>query len=277
MKISVIGPVKNEVEFIGYSIMDSLPYVHEYIYACAESDDGTDELLDYIKEQYAGDKLKILRNPAYDFNPKDTRLYNAAFNDCIKEVTGEAVWFKHPDMICLNPEIIPSIDGKSLAYWTEIKSYAKDFKTLIQGRQTRWKNIHKNEFGLHYYGDYGSVNEDFYHSDITGDSHVFHGSEFKKYPFEVSYSGLKVNHYCELKPFKRRFEKMKSCLRNLYPEWGEGLIQEMASKHPRVTLEDTSSDFGNFSFVEEEEALPPIFKQYKGEFSQFIKEAVPIG
>ena len=64
MKISVIGPVKNEAQFIGYSIMAVLPYVHEFVYACAKSDDGTDEILDYIKTTHAGE-LEAKMDAAY--------------------------------------------------------------------------------------------------------------------------------------------------------------------------------------------------------------------
>ena len=35
MKISVISPVKNESQFIGYSVMSVLPYIHEIIYNAA--------------------------------------------------------------------------------------------------------------------------------------------------------------------------------------------------------------------------------------------------
>lgn len=253
--------------------MAVLPYIHELIYACAPSTDGTDELLDYIKTKYAGDKLKIIRKPEYDFNVHDTPAYNKTFNDCIEASTGDALFFLHPDMIVKNPEKIEEMQSGPLAWWTNLESYAKDFDTKITvGRATRWKNIHSKKFGLHYFGGYGSQNEDMYHRDITGNSHIHYGEEFKQYPYRVSDSGLQINHYCELKGYKRRYEKMKSCLETLYPKATKADIEYMATHHPRVTLEDTNSAFGKFSFGKSDEPIPEIFMKYGEEFNQFNKK-----
>ncbi len=74
MKISVVCPVLNEVDFIGYSIMAGLPYIHEYIYALdEESHDGTRELLWHLKEKYAHEKLVIINTP--NFHPHDMGAY----------------------------------------------------------------------------------------------------------------------------------------------------------------------------------------------------------
>jgi len=271
LKVSVFGPVKNEADFIGYSIMDCLEHVHEFVYAVAKSDDGTDELLDYIKEKYAGDKLKILRSPEFDFNPHDMAAYNNAFNVCIQQATGDAVWFKHPDQICLNAEKIKDMSKDALAWTTNMTSYAGDFNTQItKGRATQWKNIHAKKFGLHYYGGYGSVNEDMYHKDITGRAYDFHGTDFKRYPFRVADSGLNVNHYCELKGYKRRFEKMKSCLKTLYPGWTDARIAEVATQHPRVTLEQSSDAYGHFEFKKTNAPVPDVFQRYRSEFEQVL-------
>jgi len=275
MKISVIAPVKNEVNFIGYSIMAVLPQIHEIIYALAPSMDGTDELLDHIREKYASEKLILLRKPEYDFQTDDMRAYNEAFNDCIDKATGDAVWFLHPDMIVRNPEAIGEIKDGAMAYWTNLESYARDFKTrIVRGRANRWKNIHLRKLGLHYYGRYGSQNEDFYHHHITGLSHHHHGEDFRPYPFEIANSGIQVNHYCELKDYKRRFEKMKACLKNLYPGWEEGRIEEMASKHPRVTLEDSIGEFGIFEFKISDLPIPKVFAEFASEFDAFKKVGV---
>ena len=274
MKISIIGPVKNEVQFIGYSIMAVLPYVHEIIYACAKSTDGTDELLDYVKGKYAGDKLTILREDGYDFDVKDMKAYNKSFNDCILKATGDACWFLHPDMIVTNPEAIEKIPN-SVAWFTNMDSYAKNFTTkIVNWRTSRWKNIHLKKFGLHYYGEYGSQNEDFYHKDITGNSYFHFGGHMGNYPFRVLDSGIKVNHYCELKDFSRRYEKMVNCLNTLYPGSEKETIQEMALAHPRVTLEKSSEQFGNFEFAEVETKIPDVFEKYKDEFEAFKKNTV---
>lgn len=271
MNISVIGPVKNEADFIGYSIMDCLEHVHEFVYAVAKSEDGTDELLDYIKERYAGDKLKILRAPEFDFNPHDQPSYNNAFNTCIRESSGDAVWFKHPDMICTNAAELKNIKPGPLAWFTRMTSYAGDFNTQItKGRTGRWKNIHAKKFGLHYYGGYGSINEDFYHKDITGNAHEFYGDNFNAYPFKVADSGLNINHYCELKGYKRRFEKMTACLRTLFPKFTEGRIEEMAMNHPRVTLQPDLTNVWGFEFKHVDTPIPAVFEKYRDEFNNVL-------
>jgi hypothetical protein len=272
VKISVVGPVLNEVQFIGYSVMAAMPYVHEFIYALDEkSDDGTRELLLYIQKKYLHERLTILDHPT--FHPSDIKAYNGAFNRCIEKMTGDAAFFLHPDMIITKgPE--NGIPEHALAWFTNMTSYARDFKTIItKGRCNQWKNIHRKRFGLHYYGAYGSQNEDFYHRDITGRSYKHYGPEFSKYPFQTVDSGISINHYCELKDYSRRFEKMKFCLKTLYPEFTDERIKDMATQHPRVTLEESSSQFGKFEFKELEGSIPDVFETYK-EFEEFRRELV---
>lgn len=272
MRISVIAPVKNEALFVGYSIMSILPYIHEIILTCASSSDGTDEILDYIKHKYAFEKLRIVRKREYDWNTNDMASYNKAYNDAIELATGDAVWFYHMDMVCTNPEAIPGVKTGPLAWWTTLTSYAGMDTVITRGRASRWKNIHAKKFGLHYYGAYGSQNEDFYHSDITGKSYVHNGESFGAYPFRVSDSGIKVNHYCEAKGYARRLEKMKSCLRNLYPGMLESAVSEVAANHPRVSLEASSGDmFGKFEFKKTDVPPPSVFEKYKGEFDSILR------
>lgn len=276
MRISVIGPVLNEVEFIGYSIMSCLNYVHEFIYSLDEnSSDGTRELLHYIKEKYAHEKLVILDQPT--FHPSDRVDYNRAFNDGIARMTGDAAWFLHPDMIVTNPEVIVDDWTNSMAWWINITSYSGDLETEItKGRSNKWKNIHMKKFGLHYYGEYGSQNEDFYHSEITGKSYRHYAEEFTKYPFKVSDSGIYVNHYCELKDYARRLEKMKLCLKTQHPTFTDELIEDLAIQHPRVTLEEGAERFGTFRFEKTKKPIPDVFAKYKEEFSAFKKELVHV-
>ena len=171
-------------------------------------------------------------------------------------------------MIVTNPEAILSVP-ESLALYTNITSYAKDFNTkIIQGRATRWKNIHKKTLGLHYYGGYGSQNEDFYHKHITGESYDHYGTSFERYPFRVLDSKIKVNHYCELKDFSRRLNKMMDCLKTIYPDSNQEAIRTLALVHPRVTLEESSEMFGKFAFVEADDPPPPVFNKYKEEFDK---------
>jgi len=270
MKISVISPVKNEAKFIGYSVMAVLPYVHEIIYSCAKSDDGTDELLDYIKATHAGDKLTILRKPEYDFDVTDMKAYNRAFNDCIDSATGDYVWFLHPDMIVTNPEAIQKTSN-ALALYTNITSFAKDFNTKITtGRASKWKNIHRKRFGLHYYGEYGSQNEDFFHREITSSDYSHFGEQFNRYPFRVDDSGISINHYCELKDFSRRLDKMVKCLNTLFPGSSKEAIRERALAHPRVTLEPTTEMFGKFVFTETNDPIPTVFEKHREEFEKIM-------
>ena len=240
MKITVISPVLNENPWIGYSIMAALPYVEQFVYALDQkSNDGTRDLLQHVKEKYAKERLIILDHPT--FHPHDMNAYNAAFNSCIAKASTDAAMFLHPDMIITE---FGKPDYHALAWWTNITSYAGDFRTKIsKGRATKWKNIHAKKFKLHYYGGYGSQNEDFYHADITGNAYKHYGEDFLNYPYQVADSGIKINHYCELKDYDRRLEKMKLCLKTQDPTLKPAKIHEMAINHPRVTLKTENKQF----------------------------------
>lgn len=273
MKISVICPVLNEAPWIGYSIMAGMPYIHEFIYALdAKSDDGTRELLHHVKERYAHEKLLVLDTPT--FHPHDMGAYNSSFNSCIARMTGDAAMFLHPDMIITDgPK--DEIPNGPMALWTTVTSYAGDLQTIItKGRATKWKNIHAKRLGLHYFGGYGSQNEDFYHSDITGTSYKHYGLELWKYPYLVADSGIKINHYCEVKDYSRRLEKMKLCLKTQNPTASDEWVHENAVKHPRVSLESSSDRFGRFEFTKSKDAVPSVIETYQEEFSQFKKELI---
>lgn len=269
--IAVIGPVFNEAQFIWASIMSAHPHVTEFVYAVSpKSDDGTIEILRHIAKNYGN--VRILLQHKYDFDPHDEKAYNASFQDCIDQTRCDAVWFYHPDMVVKKWN---DLKEGPLAWTTQITSYAGDLSTVItKGRCNEWKNIHAKKFGLVYRGGYGSQNEDFYHADITGNSFKHYGTDFKKYPFEVATSGIELNHYCENKPYKRRLEKMKLCLRTLYPDFTDERIDQMAVQHPRVTLEESSKQFGTFEFGESKTQIPDVFHKYEAEFSAFRKENV---
>ncbi len=272
MKIAVIGPVKNEAQFIGYSIMAVWPYVEEFVYAVApSSNDGTIDILRHIAKHHG--KVRLLLQSKYDFDPHDMKAYNASFNDCIEQTHCDAAWFLHPDMIVTNPPKIAEIKEGPFAWSVNMTSYAGDMQTVItKGRASQWKSIHAKKFGLHYFGEYGSANEDFYHSEITGKSYKHFGTDFQRYPFEVVNSGINVNHYCELKPYKRRLEKMKLCIKTLVPGAVEEYVEEAAMQHPRVTLEQSSSRFGTFEFQKTDQPQPDVFLKYKEEFEPFQKK-----
>lgn len=269
MKISATTTVLNEVEWIGYSIMAAAPYLHEFIYALdANSNDGTRELLAHIKQKYLGNRITVINVP--NFHPTETQAYNESLNVCVRAAQGDACMFLHPDMIITEAG---EADPHALAWYTHMTSFARDMNTVItEGRATKWKIIHAKKFGLHYYGVYGSQNEDFYHSEITGKSYKHYGEDFLKYPYQVGDSHIKINHYCELRPYKRRLEKMKLCLKALSPNASDAVIEEAAVQHPRVTLEPSSKRFGTFKFTEKQVEVPKVFEQYQKEFSAFIKE-----
>lgn len=269
--IAVIAPVLNEAQFIGYSIMAAHPHVTEFVYAVSpKSSDGTIEILRHIAKNYGN--VRLLIQHKYDFDPRDEKAYNSAFQDCIDQARCDAVFFMHPDMIATKwADLTPG----PLAWTTRITSYAKDLTTVItKGRCTQWKNIHAKKFGLMYRGSYGSQNEDFYHSQITGNSLKHYGTDFKKYPFQIASSGIELNHYCENKPYERRLEKMKLCLKTLYPQASDERIEEMAIQHPRVTLEGSSTQFGQFEFADSTEPIPEVFTKYGAEFEPYVKEKV---
>lgn len=279
MRIAAIAPVLNEVDFIGYSIMAALPGIDSMHYGIDwKSNDGTFELVKMLANTVGKGKVFYYKHPSQNINPMNRAEYNGAFNFLIAAaltMKPDAILFLHPDMIVTNPEKMLELKDDSLAWFTHIKSFSGDMNTVIsKGRATKWKNMHVPRFGLEYWGEYGSQNEDFYHRGITGNSHKHYGTEFSKYPYQVADSGLLINHYCELKDYVRRLEKMKLCLKTLYPNLSEDNIQEMATKHPRVTLEDSSSQFGNFQFSKSDDPIPAVFKKYREEFNSFKKEPV---
>lgn len=271
LPVTVIAPVLNESQFIGYSIMAAFPYVTEFVYAVSpKSSDGTVEILRHIAKHYG--KVRILLQSKYDFNPHDEKAYNASFDDCIQQARDGVVFFMHPDMIVT--KWAPLTAGP-LAWTTKITSYANDLNTVItKGRCSEWKNIHAKKFGLMYRGAYGSQNEDFYHREITGTSFKHYGTDFKKYPFAVATSGIELNHYCESKPYERRLEKMKLCLKTIYPSVGKERLDELAKQHPRVSLEQSSQQFGQFKFEPSKESVPDVFAKYQAEFAPYMKEKV---
>ncbi len=273
MRLSVFTPVKNEAEYIGYSIMAAAPYAHEFLYGVSPSNDGTMDILKDIKGKHLGSMLQIFEMD--DFDVRDQKAYEGAYNFLIQKATGDALWYLHPDMIVASALAMESTimrdsykPGGHLAWSCKIRSFAGDRTTeIVEGRAKTWKTIHARKFGLHYAGAYGSQNEDMYFRDITGNSYKHYDEDFSKYPFEIQWSGLRINHYCEAKTYARRLEKMKLCIQQQHPGWTPRLVEEVAMIHPRVTLESGSSQFGHYEFEERPESLPAVFKQYdfKGE------------
>lgn len=260
--------IKNEVDYVGYCIMSILPYVDEIVYADGNSTDGTIELIKYIQKRYDKQgKIKLFENQdCKNLQDDYVRLFNWTLAQC----ESDYVWFLHPDMICLNPEKIkPSLDG-NIRYSVNVMSIAgeKRNKIFVDGRSNKWFTIYRNAYGLHYYGYYGTPNEDFYFRDLTGNRHICH-NEDNDLPYEIKKSPITVIHYCDTKPYKRRYERLLKCLKNTFPGWKEERYKMFARKHPRVTLKDGIWMDVEFKFAETK-TIPKIFKKYN--FDRFRRK-----
>jgi glycosyltransferase involved in cell wall biosynthesis len=250
--------------------MSILDYVDELIFADGNSTDGTLEIIDLIKRKFdKGDKIKLF----LDKDCKDLQQdYVSLFDWTLKQVKSDYAWFIHPDMICINPETIrPAIEKGGMRYHVGLVSIAGDKRELkfLEGRDGSWATIYRNAYGLHYYGNYGTAEEDCYFQDLTGDVHVFWKIQ-KRLPYQILDSGIKLIHYCDCKPYKRRYERMLKCLKNLYPERPEMDLEIEAAKHPRVNLKDGTYINKVFKFAPND-YIPEVFKRYAEHFEPLRK------
>jgi glycosyltransferase involved in cell wall biosynthesis len=263
-KISVFSLVKNEVEYIGYCIMSLLDYVDEFVYADGGSTDGTLELIRYIRNKYdTKKKIKLFTN-------KDCRnlrnAYTKLFNWTLSKCTGTHIWFCHPDMICTNPEIIrEELDHPEIHFSTKIVSFAGDTKHIFtQGRDKRWASIYRNKFGLHYHGWYGAKDEDMYFKDITGNVYKdYKGNPYL--PYKIRKTNIMLYHYCDTKPYGRRFGRMIEILKNVIFSKNKPLLEQLAKEHPRVNLQNATVGGRKFVISKTSIRQPKIFKQYNFE------------
>jgi glycosyltransferase involved in cell wall biosynthesis len=269
MKIGTFIILKNESEYLGYHIMSLLDNVDEMIFADGNSTDGSLEILDYIKRKYdKDDKIKLFLNKDCKNLQED---YVTLFNWTLKQVKSDFVWFIHPDMICSNPEQIKTaIKSNAVRYFVNMDSIAGEKRDLhiVSGRSKKWATIYRNDFGLHYYGNYGTTEEDCYFRDFTGDMHEFY-TLIKFLPYRIEESGINLIHYCDCKPYERRYERMLSCLKNINPNKDIKELAKIAESHPRVTLRD--GDEFKFSL---NGSLPEIFDRYKDEFEPLRKGVI---
>lgn len=270
-RISAFSVVKNESQFLPYGLISILPYVDEVVYFDGNSTDGTIKLIQHIQSKYDSQK-KIKLHLDKDF--KDFKSdYQRVFNECMKACSGDYLWYVHPDMILTNPGTIENRSTwNKFAYYVNMRSFGGEEMELevVQGRTNKWKTIMKNDFGLHYWGDYGHTHEDMYFKEITGSTHwVF--SDMKAYPYEVGDSGIKLSHFCECKPRARREQKMDTVLRTNYTGQDYKRLDQFISQHPRVSLESGDSQFGKFKFVPRKNPLPEAFQKYKEEFEEVLK------
>lgn len=257
------------------------PYVDRFVWADGNSTDGTIELLKYIKDKYDKDN-KIVLYENMDCNVYD-QTYVDLFNFLLKECKTDIIGYIHPDMIPCNPEILENaFDDGALRWKATLLSFTEDKEHIWvgnTGRSEKWIIFNVNDFGIHYYGYYGDVDEDIYYSDITGDEHILPCLKGDKLPYKVLDSKLILYHYCDAKPYERRYEKMLSVMKNHKQfrkvEPKDRTIEEEAKAHPRVncqngtwlTLLGQKMDFVKDKF---DGKVPEVFEIYK-EFEQFKK------
>jgi len=256
MSIGAFTLIRNESPWVGYCVLAAKDLVDQWVFYDGNSTDGTVELLKYLRDEY---KLNIVIREGQD--PKNLQEdYVKLFNECLGEVKTKHAWFLHPDMIVTDPGKLTD----SLAHTVSMRSFAGnpggELLEIVKGRGEKWKTIMKNTLGLHYHGFYGSRDEDMYFKAITGDSHKLH-ADFNKYPYPISDSGIKIDHFSDVRPLERRLDRMIKCLKN------QGYTNtDLAATHPRVTL----SPLGGFEFAPTR--TPEIFKKHAQEFATILKK-----
>jgi glycosyltransferase involved in cell wall biosynthesis len=268
LTVTAFSILKNEVDWIGYSIMSILEYIDEIVYTDGNSTDGTIELIEHIKKEYDHkNKIKLFKNQDCKNLKKD---YTRLFNWVLKQCTSDYVMFWHADMIMINPQALKNVKD-AIRYNVNMKSFVSDKKRYFsKGRVKDWAIIYKNDYGLHQYGDYGSTHEDFYFRDITGDEHIIHFVN-PNINYEIKDSGIKVHHYCETKDFNRRLDKMIKSIKNINPRLSNEEVVSMAKSHPRVTLKNGKFEGIDFEIKPYKGSQPEVFKKYSY-FKEFKKE-----
>ena len=264
--------MKNESYWIGPHIMSFLPYVDEMVFYDGGSDDGTVEIIKAIQHDVpGGDKVKLF----LDKDPVDLQDdYVAMSNSAMWELSTDYAMFAHPDMFLVGggPDLKSKI-GVDPAYITHLESYAGGFHDKLyryeKGRSKVWKNIYRlrnPNLGAHYWGAYGSAQEDCYFSEITGDAHdsvdIF-ANQLDRFPYDVGDSGVKVLHFSDVRDYDRRLGRMTSCLENQGLSWQQA--KERAPNHPRVSLKSGEG----FVFVPAE--WPPEFTMFQNMFEDLRK------
>lgn len=252
--------IKNEIPWIRAHLASWLPHVDEMVFFDGNSTDGTLEAIREAKNGRYGEKIVLVEGK----DPVDlAEDYVRIFDECLHTLKTDYAVFAHPDMLLDDPGQLRSLGG-DVAYFSTLRSFAAEpggqLYEIKEGRTDRWKNIYRlrrPDLGLHYFGFYGAQNEDCYFSKITGSEHVFHGDRLDRYPYPIGDSGVKIFHFSDVRPYARRFSRMVSCLINQGYEKDQA--DEIASKHPRVTLQDGRG-----------------FKFIPCEYPELLKEAVNV-
>jgi len=269
MSVGTFTLIKNEAPWIAAHLLRILPFIDQVCLFDGNSTDGTLEIIEAIKQTPFGHKIKLVRGR----DPKNLQEdYVRIFNECMWSLDTDLAWFLHPDMYVLNPEQILCLKAsKAVALKTRVRSFAGEpggqLFEIIEGRGAYWKNIYRlrnPDLGAHYHGFYGAVEEDVYFSEITGDSHEFHGQAFDRYPYEVDDSGLEVWHFSDVRPLERRIDRMVKCCINQGSTAEEA--RAVALAHPRVTFKDGQG----FKFIPSN--YPGPFSTYRFHYSNLERQ-----
>jgi glycosyltransferase involved in cell wall biosynthesis len=262
--------IKNEAPWIAAHILNLLPYLDEMVFYDGASTDGTLEIIRAIKsDNVNGSKIKLFTNK----DPKNLQGdYVRLFDECMHELSTDLALFIHPDMFITNPEKLTQVSSSdAIALTTSMRSFAGETGGPLfemKGRLPLWKNIYRlksPDLGAHYFGAYGSAEEDVYFREITGDQHIHHGHRMDLYPYDVEDSGLEVLHFSDVRPYERRLGRMKACLLN------QGYSAEDAEKialaHPRVTLKDGAEPTHGVRFKLEPAEYPAEFLAARAKYA----------
>lgn len=248
--------IKNESRWIRAHLMSWLSHVDQMVFFDGNSNDGTLEIIRDVRNNHPfGHRIDLFE----DRDPKDyDKDYQRVFNECISKLDTTFAIFAHPDMILDDPGNIGFL-GDAHAYTSSIRSFAGEpdgqLYEIKSGRWNRWKHIYRlrnPDLGLHYFGVYGSVEEDCYFSHITGNKHEFLGDKFEKYPYKVKDSGIKILHFSDVRSRERRIERMVRCL--VAQGMPAASAQKAAELHPRVNFSDS------YGFKFEKSEYPEILK-----------------
>lgn len=239
--------IKNESPWLRAHLNCWLPFLDEMVFLDGNSSDGTLEIFEeFVKNHEDGHKIILIK----DKDPKDLQNdYVHLFNDALHTLKTDLAIFLHPDMISNNPQALREFVKESegaIAAFSKMRSFAGEpggeILEIVKGRADRWKNIYRlrnPDLGAHYHGWYGADNEDVYFKEITGASHETCGRSLEKYPYQVLDSGLEILHFSDVRPYQRRYERMKKSLLNQFVR--EDFAEEIARNHPRVTLNPNPS------------------------------------
>lgn len=264
--------IKNEARWIRAHILSWLPWVDEMIFFDGNSTDGTLDIIRDIRKSHPfGKRIKLHEGKDCANLQAD---YQRLFNECLRSLSTDYAIFAHPDMILDEPGNIGFL-GDAVAYTVSMRSFAGEpdgqLYEIMNGRAKAWKNIYRlrnPDLGLHFFGDYGAIDEDFYFSKITGKEHKLH-TDFSKYPYDVKDSGIKISHFSDVRPLERRIDRMVKCIIN--NGFDEKFAREVASNHPRVTFQAITEVASGLAFKPGHE-----FEFVPVETPAYLKEGVHV-